>query len=173
MTLRDSRRRVTGDRNAYHALMGDTKGSERAPMLPAVEQSITHAKLSDGERGAAALARRYAELMDAAVAEQKYVKMLRIVGAAVEQQVEYTHNPAAARELADAWDRLSAALAEHSVASDLGPKLLAALTALTLTPASKGEKKGKGGMGDVTPIGRPSLTSLRDRAGQRNSSTGT
>ena len=55
--------------------------------------------------------------------------------------------------------KIADALGRHSVMSDLGPKLLAALTALGLTPAGRG---AKGGIG---VIGSSKLDELRARRG--------
>jgi hypothetical protein len=116
----------------------------RQPLAPAVISALaaTEPKAEDG--GAVALAVRYAELMDEAVAAQKYTKALRLIGAAVESRAD-DMLPTDAQQLMNAWDQISSALAEHSVASDLGPKLLAALTALGATVSGRAKEAGPGG----------------------------
>lgn len=141
---------------------------ERSAVLPALEQALRKAALEQRDQGAVALARRYAQLLDDAVAADKYTKALRLVGEAVEQAAADMGmgQQTRADQLLTAWDRISSALAEHSVASDLGPKLQATLTALGMTPASRGVKAGGEGA-DVTTIVSP-LQKLRDSARQRN-----
>lgn len=113
---------------------------DRNAMLPELERSLADAKLGALDAGAQALATRYAQLLDDAVAADKYAKSLRVLSEAVR---DYAGSlmPPQERELLAAWDQVSSALAEHSVASDLGPKLLAAMTALGLTPAGRGALK--------------------------------
>lgn len=141
---------------------------ERSAVLPALEQALTEAAPEQRDQGAVALARRYAQLLDDAVAADKYTKALRLVGEAVEQAAADMGmgQQTRADQLLTAWDRISSALAEHSVASDLGPKLQATLTALGMTPAGRGVKAGGEGA-DVTTIVSP-LQKLRDSARARN-----
>lgn len=141
---------------------------ERSAVLPALEQALRKAALEQRDQGAVALARRYAQLLDDAVAADKYTKALRLVGEAVAEQADQMGigQQTQAEQLLTAWDRIASALAEHSVTSDLGPKLQATLTALGMTPA--GRAKGAGGeLADVTTIVSP-LQRLRDSAQQRN-----
>jgi len=113
---------------------------ERNAVLPELERSLADAKLGALDAGAQALATRYAQLLDDAVAADKYTKSLRVLSEAVRDHAGQLMPPQE-RELLQAWDQVSSALAEHSVASDLGPKLLAAMTALGLTPAGRGALK--------------------------------
>ncbi len=139
--------------------------SEREQLLPQVSSSLSKVSRAS-DKAAAAVAREYARLMDEA-ASPGLGKALRLVSDAV---LSYAGDltPAQERELTDAWARISSILAEHAVASDLGPKLLATLTALGLTPAGRGEKSEKGGGGSVTPIVNP-LQLLRDQDEQQRS----
>lgn len=100
---------------------------------PAVHETIGQLGLDAVDAAAVALARRYAALIDNAAPDAKYREPLRKLGAAID--------PADTAAL-DALDRIRDALAEHSVASDLGPKLLAALSALGATPAARAARKG-------------------------------
>ena len=137
--------------------------SERSvqPVLPSLERSLAAGSTEQQDEGARSLALRYGALLDDAVAEQKYAKALRLVGEAVEERAD--HMPVTSgQQLMDAWDRLSTALAEHSVASDLGPKLLATLTALGCTPAGRAEKKGGAGGGSLIPAANPLLQQRED-----------
>ncbi len=144
-------------------------------LTPAIERSLSAAKgkSADADEGARDLALLYAQLIDDPKAADKYTKALRLVGEAVSAQAD-DMPITAAEQLMSAWDRISSALAEQTVASDLGPKLLAALTALGMTPAGRaakvasgkpgGEQSGDGG--EVTPM--PSaLSLLRGGAAQR------
>lgn len=125
------------------------------PVLPSLERSLAAGSTERQDEGARSLVLRYGALLDDAVAEQKYAKALRLVGEAVASQADGMPITSG-QQLMDAWDRLSTALAEHSVASDLGPKLLATLTALGCTPAGRAEKKGGAG-GSVVPVANPLL----------------
>lgn len=107
-------------------------------MLPAVAASLAEM----GERGvparaagAAALAVRYAELLDDAVVAKKYSNAIRVITKFVNWKAGDLPSDMA-RQVESSWDTIMSALAEHTTASDLGPKLLAALDRLELTPAS-------------------------------------
>lgn len=91
--------------------------------------------------GVEQLAIHYAQLVDDAQPAARYTKPLRQLAIAV--------SAAAAEDgkIAEAFDTIRAALAAHSVASDLGPKLLAALDSLGLTPKARAGKEGHGGPG--------------------------
>lgn len=109
----------------------------QGPMTRAVAAAIRAAATTTDKQdeGAKALARRYAVLIDEATAAAKYGEPLRVLA----RVVAAAEDPEAA---AKAYQKIADALAEHSVASDLGPKLLQALTALGLTPAARGTKQG-------------------------------
>jgi hypothetical protein len=112
------------------------------PVAREVDEAIREARshLSTRDAGAVALARRYAHLIDEAALAANYGEPLRVLGMAVHTKDER-----------QALQRITDALAAHSVASDLGPKLLAALTALGLTPAARQAKGGdSGGAGPGT-----------------------
>ncbi len=148
---------------------------DRERVLPSVERSLAALQREQPalavDQGARSLAIRYAQLLDGALPEQKWTRALRLVSEAVSAQADGLP-PTAADQLLGAWDRISAALAEHSTASDLGPKLLATLTALGCTPAAKSDKGGKG----AHVIDHPAsggLALIRGRADQRNGRSGT
>lgn len=148
-------------------LEGATKPTAIGPELA---HSLAAAKLKPLDAASGALAVRYAELMDEAVAAQKYVSALRLIGECVSYRVDdLAASPtgqSAASQLSTAWDKISSALAEHSVASDLGPKLLAAMTALNLTPAAREKGKPAAAEGEVVKLTNP-LEASRDAARQR------
>lgn len=102
----------------------------------ALERALVEAKPATRDAGAVALARRYAALVDGAAVLAKHREPLRVLRRAVDAY----DDPEAAGK---AFDRIHEALAAHSVASDLGPKLLAALTALGMTVAGRGVKGGE------------------------------
>jgi hypothetical protein len=97
-----------------------------------VEAALGEAQPADRDAGAVALARRYAYLIDEAAPAANYGEPLRVLRAAVHTRDEH-----------QALQRITDALSAHSVASDLGPKLLAALAALGMTPASRQVKGGE------------------------------
>lgn len=106
------------------------------PMLRAVTTALDALDHSPRDTGAVALARRYAELIDAAAPAAKYREPLDGLRALVDAY----QDPRGSRYL----DKIADALAAHSVASDLGPKLLAVLTALGMTAAGRGIPIGGG-----------------------------
>lgn len=129
-------------------------------MLPAVQRAFAAVRQPDPrDAGTRALAERYAALLDEAAPDRSYAKALRVLGEVVEQALEYAGRPDRIREINDAWEKVRDALAEHSVASDLGPKLLAALTAQGLSLAGRKEKADGGGQ--VQAMGNP-LQLVRD-----------
>lgn len=105
----------------------------------ACETSLAAAKLSPRDQAAAAMVRRYAELLDTPSLPLKYRKPLAEIAAALDGRAT------------DALTAVVAALSEQSVTSDLGPKLLAGLTALGCTLAGRGVK-GKEQPSAVDPV---------------------
>lgn len=117
-------------------------------MSRAVGSAIRSTKIDPKDAGAIALVKRYAELIDNAAPAAKYRKALRLLGRAAALYADED-----AEQVAEAFETVQVALAEHTVASDLGPKLLAALTALGLTVGAKG---------GATTDGRPASASVKD-----------
>lgn len=108
------------------------------PMAQAVDTAIAAATLRPEDAGAVELVRRYAALIDAATPSSVYARHIRAVARALDIED---------RDAADSMRKIEEALAAHAVASDLGPKLLAALSALGLTVASRAAKGGESGGG--------------------------
>ena len=106
----------------------------QGPMARAVAAALRDAKPQKQDGGAVALAKQYAKLIDEAVPLARYDVPL----AALRVAVTECSDPKAGEHLA----KIEQALAAHSVASDLGPKLLAALTALGMTAAGRTVKGG-------------------------------
>ncbi|MDG4790380.1 hypothetical protein O7626_40750 [Micromonospora sp. WMMD1102] len=106
-------------------------------MARALAAALREAKPEKQDGGAVALAKRYAALIDDAVPLAKYEAPLRALRLAVTE----SSDPKAPDHMA----KIEQALAAHSVASDLGPKLLAALTALGMTAAGRTVKGGASG----------------------------
>lgn len=104
------------------------------PMAQAVDDALRTAPVLPRDAAAVKLARRYAELIDNAAPAAKYRPSLRVMYAAIPV--------GAPSPVTDAYDKIKEALAEHSVASDLGPKLLAVLTSLGMTGAGRSAKGG-------------------------------
>jgi hypothetical protein len=121
-----------------------------------VNDSIRHAQIEPRDRGTVVLAKRYAALLDEAAIPQSYAEALHHLGTLVVDEVGRRH-----------LQRIAAALSEHSVTSDLGPKLLAALTALGCNPGARVPVKG-GNSGAPVPGGpADELAKLRDSHQQR------
>lgn len=128
-----------------------------AGMLAAVRAALRGRVAADPrDKAAEKLALAYAGLIDAAAPAAKYRKALAALGRAVELSGD--------EDAPEALEVVRQALAEHSVASDLGPKLLASLTSLGLTVAARGgDQKGAGGK----PSGQPKPTNPLDRIKQQ------
>lgn len=123
--------------------------SDLESISDASEISLAAAGLSERDGAAAALARRYSLLMDRAE-EASRVAMLELIDLDPEDRDGY-------RRLA----LVEKAISSQSVASDLGPKLLAALTSLGCTPAGRGIK-GKDNPGAISPA-RQAHDELKER----------
>jgi len=117
-------------------------------MSDALEQALDQAELPERSAAAVALARRYARLLDEPTPAGKYripINHMRKVFADFRATTNMT--PTEKRGLEQAEETILTALAEHSVASDLGPKFLQVLTALnmalpaTAKPLTEGEKE--------------------------------
>jgi hypothetical protein len=124
------------------------------PMSRAVAEALETAPVLPRDVAAAELARQYAALIDAAAPAAAYVRHLRALNGALIGADD------AAKE---AYHKIKEALAAHSVASDLGPKLLAVLTSLGMTAAGR---SAKGGAPDGPKVD-DQLAALRARAQQR------
>lgn len=124
-------------------------------MIRAVSTSLKTLDDQSRDAGAVALCRRYAMVIDNATLPTKLKKLLSTVAAGLDPDDE---------EANEALEKVAAVLTEHSVASDIGPKLLAALTALGLTPAGRGGAKDGGG----NEPARTSLDELRERRARKS-----
>jgi hypothetical protein len=102
---------------------------------PSLEDSVRASAATsagaDQDRAVLDLALSYARLIDGAAPTATLAKALDTIA---------PHIPADP-QTADAWRKITAALAAHSVASDLGPKLLATLDSLLLTPRARAAAK--------------------------------
>lgn len=108
-------------------------------MADAVRSALQARREPDPQHaGAAALALGYAGLMDEAAPAGKYRKALAVLRRAVAGTLDPDEDDAD-----EALATVALALADHSVASDLGPKLFQALTGLGLTVSARA--------GGVTP----------------------
>jgi hypothetical protein len=128
-------------------------------MLEQLNEALDAVKIEPKDRPTAALARYYAELLDNAAPAAKYTKALRWLAAGASQDDEKS---------GDYADLIMTALSEHTTASDLGPKLLAALTALGMTPAAAGIAIPKPGAAPQSP-----LDELRQRKADKQARQGT
>lgn len=120
------------------------------PMRRAVNAALRTATLKPADGATKTLATTYATLIDEAAPKAAYDKALRVLASVV---VASEHP-----EANDAFDKIRKALSAHTVASDLGPKLLATLLALGMAPAAR----GKDGGGPVAPVASK-LDELRAR----------
>lgn len=118
-----------------------------------VEAALDAEPGSNRDRATAALALTYAALIDQAAPAAKYAKALAWLGRLPVDD----EDDDAARHV----DTIRVALAAHTVASDLGPKLLAALEALLLSPRARGVAM-KGGTD-----GKPAANQLDELAAAR------
>lgn len=127
----------------------------------AVGSALSSITVSPEDRGAVALARRYAALMDDAAPAAKYGEALIALRGAVEflRQLD----PLAWSYLGRYMTKVENALAAHSVASDLGPKLLATLTALGMTVTGRGVRGGAPGVVSAVESKIDELRARRER----------
>lgn len=107
--------------------------SGHGPVETQVRAAIDTETVLPHAAGAVALALTYAALIDDAAPAAKYAKAI----AWLSRLRLDDEDDAAAGHV----DTIRVALAAHSVASDLGPKLLAALDALLLTPRARDAAK--------------------------------
>jgi hypothetical protein len=110
------------------------------------------------DKAAAELALTYARLIDDAAPAAKYAAALR--------WLDGLETTAAAEKYPDL---IAAALSAHTVASDLGPKLLAALESLQMSPRARSAVQ-KGSTGDQ-PSANP-LDQLAERRAGRSRPAG-
>lgn len=117
--------------------------------------ALAAATLKPEDGATRALAVQYAVLIDEAAPAGKYGKALAWLAGEIEVE-------------ADQRDRcveiIRIALAEHTVASDLGPKLLAALEALGMSPRARAAQQKGTKTGDRrTPTRLDELRAARER----------
>jgi hypothetical protein len=95
----------------------------------ALSESLRALRASPRDKAAVQLARRYAALLDAAAVPSAYRAALARLTALATAKADIA-----------ALDKVRDALGAHTVASDLGPKYLAVLAQLGLTPAARSAK---------------------------------
>ena len=120
-------------------------------MLEQVSTALKSVKIEPKDQAAAALAKHYARLIDDAAPDKKYAEALEwLAGVDTNQRTDKFRLT------------IMTALSEHSSASDFGPKLLATLTALGMTPAAAGNVIPE-------PVNKPAdpLDELRKRRQER------
>lgn len=126
-------------------------------VLTALDAALTAAPAADQDAATVALAKRYAlELDDAAVISTRMTKALRKLDQADDVD----------DELFQQFEALAARIEEAHVAALIGPKLLAALEQLNMTPASRKAVVG----GAAPPAGKATLDELRERRESRGTS---
>lgn len=123
----------------------------------AVEKALDALPPDARDTAAQQLARLYATLIDEASIASKYRESLRLIGDAL---------PLDEPKVTTAFAKITDALARHSVASDLGPKLLAALVQLGLTPGARNVVGIGGGQGGSANGAEP-FDELRNKRDQR------
>lgn len=121
-------------------------------LVEIVTEAAAGLELDDRDGAALALALTYAGLIDNAAPAGKYAAALRWVNGLEDRYAE-KYAPV-----------IEAALAAHSVASDLGPKLLSALEQLQMTPRARAAAQ-KASTGDQ-PSSNP-VDQLADRRRSR------
>jgi hypothetical protein len=125
----------------------------------ALSAALRAAEADKRDVGAVALAKQYAALIDDASVLAKYDKPLDGLRYALD--VLDRLEPLVGADAHEDLKKITDALAAHSVASDLGPKLLATLTQLGMTPA------GRGVRGDARATVAKGLDELRARRASR------
>lgn len=123
---------------------------------PALEEALILAQIPPWGAAAVALARRYAGLLDEATPAGRYRRPLDWLERLAEHYRDTAKlTPVEERALDEAMNTIADALAQHSVASDLGPKLLAALERLNMTLTKTDTKP-------TTPEAPSDASSVRD-----------
>ena len=124
----------------------------------ALAESLKITKVPPESAAIVALTRKYARLLDQAAPNAKYRRAMRLLERIVDHYASTVRmTPVDERALEEASNTIIVALGEHSVASDLGPKFLAALIALGLAGAVA--VPAGGGQGD-TATGDPAEDEL-------------
>lgn len=146
----------------------------RGPLVRAVVTAIEATPDDKRDAGTVALARRYAMLIDDAAPAAKYREPLAHLAHALKLLGMLGVDDGGTVDRAEkALAKVSDALAAHSVASDLGPKLLAALAALGLTPAARGASaKGGDHGGPAAAAPESEFERARREARERRERTG-
>lgn len=109
----------------------------------ALAESLKIGKVPPASAATVALSRKYARLLDNAAPNARYRRALALLGKVFEHYEETVRlTPVDQRALEEAENMITVALGEHSVASDIGPKFLAALQTLGLTLPSTGTGGG-------------------------------
>lgn len=134
-------------------------------MRDEVDEALTDARAVKRDAGAVALLRTYADLIDDAGIPGKYAEALEwlaAIGGDSEDRNSEDRN-------ADRYVRtITLALSRQSAVSDLGPKLLASMEALNLTPrARKAATPADARNGAPSPIDE-----LRDKRRRRAGNVG-
>jgi len=118
-----------------------------------VDQALADAKPGNRDAGAVALLRAYADLIDDAGVPGKYADALEwLSGIESEDRAADKHVRA-----------ITLALSQQTATSDLGPKMLAAMEALQLTPRARAAKApGSDRNGAKSPVAQ-----LRDEVAEK------
>lgn len=125
-------------------------------MLRQVNAAIKATTPADDDAATVALAQEYARLIDHAAPAGKYAKALQWLAAVADTAED--------EKSADHARTIVVALSQHTVASDLGPKLLAALDALLLSPRARAAAKKA--VADAKPAANPLDQLAERRAGK-------
>ena len=136
-------------------------------MSAAVDDSLRTLgdEIPEQDRGAAALARNYARLIDEAAPSAALARHLLAIREALDV-LRINDIRVFGYDVDKSYDAILIACSDHSTASDLGPKLLATLTALGLTLAGRAERGG-GKTDDRGGTGGSTVTNLRTRRATR------
>ena len=125
----------------------------------ALDEALRAEPRADQDAAAVAAARLYADLIDNAAPRRAYQRAWETIEASIYPVPE---------EAEEALNVIRTALAQHSVASDLGPKLLAALDALLLSPRARAAAQK--GMKQSGKPGASRLDELRERRARKHGS---
>lgn len=123
----------------------------------ALDEALRAEPRAGQDAAAVAAAHLFADLIDQAVMRRTYARAVAAVEHAARSQ-DFA--------MPDEWETITAALAQHSVASDLGPKLLAALDALLLSPRARAAAQK--GMKQSGKPGASRLDELRERRARKH-----
>lgn len=115
-----------------------------AKLAPVVRRALRDVPLIPADEASRALVVQYATMIDTSAAEGSMADAMRFVASAV----QLASDPV----IDAAWRKVERAMSDHSLMSDFGPKLLAALESLGMTPRARRALVREATNGPASPV---------------------